>query len=198
MPVDLSSAPGAAGESHAQYASPPIVGEGYPLTDRQAELLGLAAALGREKFGPRAARYDREASFPFENFEDLHSAGLLGLCVPQRYGGLGADHATYMILGAEIGRHRGATAFAWNMHVCPTLWSGTLCDDLDMTVEQRAEHERHRSLHFERSQSISRSLPLERIYRDSRCGALMLPWAAELCLDRIGREALYEYGEADD
>jgi len=27
------------------------------------------------------------------------------------------------------------------------------------------------------------TLPLERIYRDSRCGSLMLPWTAELCLD---------------
>jgi hypothetical protein len=26
----------------------------------------------------------------------------------------------------------------------------------------------------------------------------MLPWTAELCLDRIGREALYENGETDD
>jgi hypothetical protein len=26
----------------------------------------------------------------------------------------------------------------------------------------------------------------------------MLPWTAELCLDRIGREALYENGESDD
>ena len=47
-------------------------------------------------------------------------------------------------------------------------------------------------------QAMLRSLPLERIYRDSRCGSLMLPWTAELCLDRIGREALYEAGETDD
>ena len=47
-------------------------------------------------------------------------------------------------------------------------------------------------------QSMLKSLPLERLYRDSRCGALMLPWTAELCLDRIGREALYEPGESDD
>jgi hypothetical protein len=26
----------------------------------------------------------------------------------------------------------------------------------------------------------------------------MLPWTAELCLDRIGREALYENGESDE
>jgi alkylation response protein AidB-like acyl-CoA dehydrogenase len=47
-------------------------------------------------------------------------------------------------------------------------------------------------------QSMLKSLPLERLYRDSRCGSLMLPWTAELCLDRIGREALYEHGEGDD
>ena len=46
-------------------------------------------------------------------------------------------------------------------------------------------------------QSMMKHLPLERLYRDSRCGALMLPWTAELCLDRIGREALYEPGEKD-
>ncbi|WP_218275095.1 hypothetical protein, partial [Pseudomonas sp. GW460-13] len=41
-------------------------------------------------------------------------------------------------------------------------------------------------------------LPLERLYRDSRCGALMLPWTAELILDRMGRETLYESGERDE
>ncbi|MEM7043771.1 MAG: acyl-CoA dehydrogenase [Pseudomonadota bacterium] len=46
-------------------------------------------------------------------------------------------------------------------------------------------------------QSMLKSLPLERLYRDSRCGSLMLPWTAEICLDRIGREALYEPGETD-
>ena len=46
-------------------------------------------------------------------------------------------------------------------------------------------------------QSMLKHLPLERLYRDSRCGSLMLPWTAELCMDRIGREALYESGEKD-
>ena len=47
-------------------------------------------------------------------------------------------------------------------------------------------------------QSMLKSLPLERLYRDSRLGSLMLPWTAELCLDRLGRETLYEPGEKDD
>ncbi|HMN84008.1 MAG TPA: acyl-CoA dehydrogenase [Burkholderiaceae bacterium] len=151
MSVDLSSVPGSTEPGgDTGYVPPPIVGHGFVLTDRQAELLAIAERLGRERFAPRAARYDREASFPFENYEDLREAGLLRLCVPKEHGGLGADYPTYMMLAAEIGRHCGATALTWNMHVCSTLWTGLLSDDLDMTVEQRAEHERHRRVHFER------------------------------------------------
>jgi alkylation response protein AidB-like acyl-CoA dehydrogenase len=43
--------------------------------------------------------------------------------------------------------------------------------------------------------SMLRQFPLERLYRDSRCGALMLPWTAEICLERLGRESLFEPGE---
>ena len=44
---------------------------------------------------------------------------------------------------------------------------------------------------------MMKHLPLERIHRDSR-GSLMLPWTAELVLDRIGRESLYEAEEKDE
>jgi alkylation response protein AidB-like acyl-CoA dehydrogenase len=47
-------------------------------------------------------------------------------------------------------------------------------------------------------QAMLKSQPLERLYRDSRCGSLMLPWTAELCLDRLGRECLYTSGEGDE
>ncbi|MGB1864591.1 MAG: acyl-CoA dehydrogenase, partial [Candidatus Puniceispirillum sp.] len=46
-------------------------------------------------------------------------------------------------------------------------------------------------------QAMLRSLQLERLYRDSRCGALMLPWTAELCTDMLGRGALYQPGESE-
>ena len=44
----------------------------------------------------RAFTYDREASFPCENFRDFHDRGLLALCVPTAYGGLGASFADYV------------------------------------------------------------------------------------------------------
>lgn len=132
------------------YRPPPIVGEGFPLTARQSQLLELASRLGRERFAPRAAKYDRDAAFPFENYADMRQAGLLALCVPERYGGGGADLFTYCIVAAEIGRHCGATALTYNMHVCSMLWIGVLADALTMTPTQRAEHEHRRALHFAR------------------------------------------------
>jgi alkylation response protein AidB-like acyl-CoA dehydrogenase len=132
------------------YVPPPIVGEGFALSAKQTQLLELASRLGRERFAPRAARYDADASFPFENYADLREAGLLGLCVPEVYGGLGADFMTYCLVAAEIGRHCGATALTLNMHVCSTLWTGALADDLNLTPAQREEHEASRQLHFAR------------------------------------------------
>ncbi|MCW5772282.1 MAG: acyl-CoA/acyl-ACP dehydrogenase [Rhodospirillaceae bacterium] len=43
--------------------------------------------------------------------------------------------------------------------------------------------------------SIFKNFLIERLYRDSRCGSLMLPWTAEICLERLGRESLFEPGE---
>lgn len=124
--------------------------EPFALDDRQAELIALAGKLGRERFAARAAKYDRDATFPFENYDDLRAARLTALCVPERYRGLGADFATYCQVSAEIGRYCGATALTFNMHVCSTLWTGALADDLDMMPEQRARHERHRAEHYRR------------------------------------------------
>ena len=43
--------------------------------------------------------------------------------------------------------------------------------------------------------AIFKNFLIERLYRDSRCGSLMLPWTAEICLERLGRESLFEPGE---
>ncbi len=133
----------------SRYSPSHIGGNPAALTERQRELIALAASLG-PRFAERATRHDREASFPLENFADLRAAGLLGICVPQAYGGLGADFATYVLVSAEIGRWCGATALSFNMHVCSCLWSGLIADALDMSTEQRADHERIRAQHYRR------------------------------------------------
>ncbi|MCA3246804.1 MAG: acyl-CoA dehydrogenase family protein [Azospirillum sp.] len=116
----------------------------------QDSILALVGRLGREKFAPRAAKYDREASFPFENYADMREAGVLGLCVPTRFGGMGADFETYCLAAAEMGRWCGATALTFNMHACSALWTGPLADDLEMERHERDELERLRAGHYKR------------------------------------------------
>jgi alkylation response protein AidB-like acyl-CoA dehydrogenase len=65
------------------------------------------------------------------------------------------------------------------------------------TVMEHANEVCRRSIAVCGGRSIMRSLPLERLYRDSRCGSLMLPFTAEVALERLGHESLYEPGERE-
>ena len=132
-----------------RYQPAHIAGNPALLTPLQRELIARVAALG-PAFAARAERYDRDASFPVDNYADLRAAGLLGICIPSALGGLGADFATYAMVSAELGRWCGATALSFNMHVSSCLWAGEIADALDMTPEQRASHAKHRALHFGR------------------------------------------------
>jgi alkylation response protein AidB-like acyl-CoA dehydrogenase len=131
------------------YQPTPIAANAQALTARQRELVARAGELGRTRFAPRAAAHDRDASFPLENYADLRDAGLLALCVAKAHGGLGADFATFALVAAEIGRHCGSTALSYSMHVSSSMWSGFIADALDMSAEQRADHERCRALYSE-------------------------------------------------
>jgi alkylation response protein AidB-like acyl-CoA dehydrogenase len=124
--------------------------QAFGLGDEEAGLNALARRIGRARFAPRAAEYDRAARFPTENYRDMREAGLLGICVPKDHGGLGAGFRSYSTTAAEVGRYCGATALTWNMHVCTCLWTGALADDLDLASGDRREHLRRRALHYRR------------------------------------------------
>lgn len=122
----------------------------WQLTDKQAQLCTLARTIGQSTFAARASTYDRAATFPTENFADLHTAGLLGICIPKEQGGHGADLKTYMLAASEIGRYCGATALTFNMHVSSCLWTGPLADDLDLEPALKQALESGRKVHYER------------------------------------------------
>jgi alkylation response protein AidB-like acyl-CoA dehydrogenase len=134
----------------AQADAPIFEPQAFNLSEFEAALTTRTRELAAANFAPRAATFDREARFPTENYADLRAAGLLGICVPRAYGGLGASYRAYALAAAEIGRYCGATALTFNMHVCSCLWSGELADTLEMTADERATHERRRRLHYAR------------------------------------------------
>ena len=129
---------------------PMFEAKAYKLSNKEEKICSIARKLGINKFSKRAEKYDNEASFPTENYKDLHKEGLLAICIPEKNGGLGASFKNYCLAAAEIGRYCGATALTWNMHVCSTLWTGSLADDLNMPKEKHRNHEQQRKTHYER------------------------------------------------
>ena len=74
------------------------------------------ALLLAPRFAARAELHDREASFPFENFNELSEAGLLALTVPAAFGGGGAGaHNAARVLGV-VGKADPSTALVLAMH----------------------------------------------------------------------------------
>src|SRR5438067_3054885 len=130
--------------------APIFAPDAFRLGDEEAALIDRARCFGARVLAPRAAQHDRDATFPIENFRDMHPEGLLRICVPKEHGGLGASFRTYCLAAAELGRYCGATALSWNMHVCSTLWSGALADDLPMGSSDRAAHATRRRMHYQR------------------------------------------------
>jgi alkylation response protein AidB-like acyl-CoA dehydrogenase len=115
---------------------------------RQRELIALARRLARERFAPRAERHDREASFPFDDYADLRREGLLGLCVPTRYGGLGADYETYCLVSEQLAQGNASTALTFNMHCLTMMMMGILADDMAQAPAARERHEKLRAAKF--------------------------------------------------
>ncbi|MGE5830256.1 MAG: acyl-CoA dehydrogenase family protein [Micromonosporaceae bacterium] len=78
------------------------------------------AARLRPRFAERAGEFDRTGEFPVDDFADLRTAGLFGLLVPTRLGGLGGSYADYARVAFELARGNGATALVFNMHAAVT------------------------------------------------------------------------------
>jgi alkylation response protein AidB-like acyl-CoA dehydrogenase len=57
-----------------------------------------------EAFAPRAAKWDQERSYCWENVRDLTAAGLMGMTLPREYGGRGATYEDALAVIEEIGK----------------------------------------------------------------------------------------------
>ncbi|NBP46325.1 MAG: acyl-CoA dehydrogenase family protein, partial [Betaproteobacteria bacterium] len=108
--------------TYAQSADENTLASGLPLTDGQKRLIAMVDEVG-PTWAQRAFKHDREAIFPTENWNDLRKMGFLGLCVPTRYGGMGADYRTYMLVASRIGYYCGSTANTFSPRHTPECYN---------------------------------------------------------------------------
>jgi alkylation response protein AidB-like acyl-CoA dehydrogenase len=74
------------------------------LTAEQREIQSLARTFADAEIAPNAAEWDRAHEFPRELLAKLAELGLLGVCVPEQYGGAGADFVSYILVLEELSR----------------------------------------------------------------------------------------------
>src|SRR5271169_1630144 len=79
----------------------------------------LSEALA-ERCAQRAAGYDRENRFFFEDFEELRQADYLLAAVPEKFGGLGFTLAEICQEQRRLARRSAPTALGLNMHLLAT------------------------------------------------------------------------------
>jgi alkylation response protein AidB-like acyl-CoA dehydrogenase len=76
----------------------------FELGADQREIQTLARDFGEAEIALNAAAWDREHRFPAELFPKLAELGLMGVCVPEEYGGAGADFLSYVLVLEELSR----------------------------------------------------------------------------------------------
>jgi butyryl-CoA dehydrogenase len=76
----------------------------FDLTDDQREIQALARQFAAAEIEPNASEWDRAHGFPRELFGKLAELGFMGVCVPEEYGGAGADFLSYVLVLEELSR----------------------------------------------------------------------------------------------
>jgi alkylation response protein AidB-like acyl-CoA dehydrogenase len=89
-----------------------IVDTGSASSGHTKELAALARSLAKERYAPNAARWDANREpFPLEERKYLGSLGLLGICLPERFGGGGAPLTDALVVIEELAKECRPAAF---------------------------------------------------------------------------------------
>jgi alkylation response protein AidB-like acyl-CoA dehydrogenase len=92
----------------------------FGLTPEQREIQALAHELAEAEIVPNAGAWDRDHRFPKELFPKLADLGLMGVCVPEEYGGAGADFLSYILVLEELSRADAGVGVTVAVHTSAT------------------------------------------------------------------------------
>ena len=99
------------------------------LTPDQREIQALTRDFAEAEIVPNAAEWDRAHGFPRELLTKLAELGLMGACIPEAYGGAGADFLSYILVLEELSRADAGVGVTVAVHTSavtlPILGFGT-------------------------------------------------------------------------
>jgi alkylation response protein AidB-like acyl-CoA dehydrogenase len=108
-------------------AAPPATrttpsGIDFALTEEQELLVEQVRRFAEERIRPGVEERDREHRFPEEIVAEMGELGLLGMLVPEEYGGAGVDPLTYILAMEEIARVCPSTAVTMSVTNSVCCW----------------------------------------------------------------------------
>ena len=95
------------------------------LTDEQRMIQNVARDFAEKELRPIAGIIDREARFPRETVRRMGELGLMGICVPEAWGGSGGDAVGYTVAVEEVSRgcaSHGVIMSVNNSLYCAPVW----------------------------------------------------------------------------
>jgi len=92
----------------------------FELTADQRAIQELTRELAEAEIVPNATSWDREHRFPDELYPKLADLSLMGVCVPEEYGGGGADFLSYVLVLEELSRADAGVGVTVAVHTSAT------------------------------------------------------------------------------
>ncbi len=101
----------------------------FTLSDEQLAIQQVSRDFAENVIKPRAFAMDASGEFPLDIIQQMGALGLLGLPIPEQYGGAGADFLSYCLALEEIARGDASVAITMEAHTSlgatPFLLFGT-------------------------------------------------------------------------
>ncbi|HUR61566.1 MAG TPA: acyl-CoA dehydrogenase family protein [Candidatus Thermoplasmatota archaeon] len=101
----------------------------FQLTEPQRMVRDMVREFAAKEIQPVAARHDRDHSFPMATAKRMGELGILGITVPEQYGGPGADYISFALVAEELARADASHSVIFganaSLSVGPILTFGT-------------------------------------------------------------------------
>jgi butyryl-CoA dehydrogenase len=97
----------------------------FKLTDEQVMIQNMVREFSRKVIASTAADRDKTKEFPAENFRQMGELGLMGMMIPENYGGEEADAVSYVLALSEIAYSCASTSVVMSVQnsiVCESLY----------------------------------------------------------------------------
>jgi len=97
----------------------------FKLTDEQLMIQNMVREFSRKVIAATASERDKTKEFPAENFRQMGELGLMGMMIPEEYGGESADTISYVLALSEIAYSCASTSVVMSVQnsiVCESLY----------------------------------------------------------------------------